>query len=65
MAIFFAELRHHLLGEVGFSHRHAARSHHGVGVRRGPAEGGFELFRVVAHYSQVDHFAAQAREHAP
>ena len=61
MAIFqnttSPSLRHHLLDEIGFADGNAARGDHRVGARRGLAERGFQLRRVVAHHAQVDDLA--------
>ncbi len=62
---YVAEFGHDGAQMVGFAHRHAAGGDDGVGVFANLAQRGFEQRGIVAHHAEVEHVAAQAREHGP
>src|SRR5207253_9404793 len=58
-----ADLRHQLLGEVGFADRYAAGRDDGVGGGGGPGKGDLELSRIVAHHTEISYLYVEASEH--
>src|SRR5207247_9375457 len=58
-----ADLRHQLLGEVGFADRDAAGRDDGVGSSGGPGKRDLELSRIVSHYSEISYLYVEASEH--
>src|SRR5256885_16214612 len=57
-----ADLRHQLLGEVGFAYRDAAGRDDGIGGGCRPGKRDLELSRIVAHYSEISYLYLEARE---